>query len=374
MRRALVQQGADPQAGRLAGGQHPEQVGEGQAGVDDVLHHQDVGPGQVQVEVLLDRTTPVSSEASKREIAMKSTRHGIAAHQVGQEHHPTPAPTPGSAQPPGSPPAARPPAPPPAPARPPGPGSRTPAVPGSVPRRPGPLVFPAARVRRRVAEWAAGGGHGGRAGGTGRSRAPAPGGHRAHAHDRSRGEGRPGGPPDRRRPPAHRSPSGRSRRWWGSGRAVEVGLGPVPGSPDQAHPDQPPLPAREQGRLAPGAARQTGGSGGPGRAGPGGPGRRRRWWSGARPDDRGRPTPAGRGRPGGPGRTWRSRVRTAPGRRRRRWGLERDRDQAAATAAGRGDQAASGPVGEAGLAPDRPPVGAEQLVRGDKSTKRQRST
>ncbi len=55
-------------------------------------------------------------------------------------------------------------------------------------------------------------------------------------------------------------------------------------------------------------------------------------------------------------------------------GAERDRDQPAAAAAGRGDQAASGPVGEAGLAPDRPPVGAEQLVRGDKSTKRQRST
>src|SRR5829696_3302248 len=54
----LVQQGADPQAGRAAGGQHPEQVGQGQPGVDDVLDHEHVGPGQVQVEVLLDPDHP----------------------------------------------------------------------------------------------------------------------------------------------------------------------------------------------------------------------------------------------------------------------------------------------------------------------------
>src|SRR5918999_2239318 len=51
---AAVQQGADPQAGRAAGGEHAQQVGQGEAGVDDVLHHQHVGAGQVELEVLLD--------------------------------------------------------------------------------------------------------------------------------------------------------------------------------------------------------------------------------------------------------------------------------------------------------------------------------
>src|SRR5215211_1373249 len=55
---ALVQQGADAQADRPPGGQHPEQVGQGQPGVDDVLHHEHVGAGQVQVEVLLDPDHP----------------------------------------------------------------------------------------------------------------------------------------------------------------------------------------------------------------------------------------------------------------------------------------------------------------------------
>src|SRR4029453_533632 len=89
--------------------------------------------------------------------------------------------------------------------------------------------------------------------------------------------------------------------------------------------------------------------------------------------------PAGRG--AGRRRTlvsWSRRTRaatSAPGWRvAGGWGAGRDRAQAAPPAAGRGDQAPPGPAGEAGLAPDRPPVGAEQLVRGDKSTKGKRAT
>src|SRR5215217_1539614 len=88
----LVQQGTDPQAGRPAGGQHPEQVGEGQPGVDDVLDHQHVGPGQVQVEVLLDPDHPgVLGGVEPRDgHEVGPAGHRRRPDQVGQEDHPAP--------------------------------------------------------------------------------------------------------------------------------------------------------------------------------------------------------------------------------------------------------------------------------------------
>src|SRR4051794_35253494 len=52
--RRLGQQGADLEGGGLARLQVPNQVGERQARVDDVLHHEHVTPLDVDVEVLQD--------------------------------------------------------------------------------------------------------------------------------------------------------------------------------------------------------------------------------------------------------------------------------------------------------------------------------
>src|SRR5690242_18905104 len=50
----LAQQRADLERGRLPAAEVLDQPGEGQPGVDDVLEHEDVAPGDVAVEVLED--------------------------------------------------------------------------------------------------------------------------------------------------------------------------------------------------------------------------------------------------------------------------------------------------------------------------------
>jgi len=54
----LGQQGADLQAGGLAGLQVPQEIGQGQAGIDDVLDHEHVATLDVDVEVLEDPYDP----------------------------------------------------------------------------------------------------------------------------------------------------------------------------------------------------------------------------------------------------------------------------------------------------------------------------
>src|SRR5581483_699839 len=81
----LGQEGADLQGGRLPGLQVPDEVGEGEARVDDVLDDEHVAALDVDVEVLQDPDDPrgVGRGAVARDRhEVDLARDGDRAHQV----------------------------------------------------------------------------------------------------------------------------------------------------------------------------------------------------------------------------------------------------------------------------------------------------
>src|SRR6188472_3953688 len=86
--RRLGQEGADLEGRRLTRFQVADQVGEGQAGVDDVLHHEHVAALDVDVEVFEDAHDPggigrVAVARDGHEVDLAGD--GQVPHQVGHE-------------------------------------------------------------------------------------------------------------------------------------------------------------------------------------------------------------------------------------------------------------------------------------------------